>query len=116
MSANTNVEVGSVPSQSSTIPLGERFNGTYGNHGGDASTDPSLAEQGQNDEQGVIEQQLLPVDGGPAAWKLLFGAFVFEALLWGTFCTLTQLKCLGITCLNRIPTLIRCLPGLLLRQ
>lgn len=31
----------------------------------------------------VVIQQLLPVDGGPAAWKLLIAAFVFEALLWG---------------------------------
>ncbi|KAI1165166.1 major facilitator superfamily domain-containing protein [Nemania serpens] len=29
------------------------------------------------------EQTLAPVDGGPAAWKLLCAAFVFEALLWG---------------------------------
>ena len=26
---------------------------------------------------------LHPIDGGPAAWKLLWAAFVFEALLWG---------------------------------
>ncbi|KAI0189912.1 major facilitator superfamily domain-containing protein [Astrocystis sublimbata] len=29
------------------------------------------------------EQELAPVDGGAAAWKLLCAAFVFEALLWG---------------------------------
>ncbi|KAJ0417163.1 major facilitator superfamily domain-containing protein [Aspergillus carlsbadensis] len=29
------------------------------------------------------EQELAPVDGGPAAWKLLCAAFVFETLLWG---------------------------------
>ena len=34
------------------------------------------------EENGVI-QQLLPVDGGAAAWKVLTAAFVFEALLWG---------------------------------
>ena len=28
-------------------------------------------------------QQLDPVDGGPAAWKALIAAFIFEALLWG---------------------------------
>lgn len=27
---------------------------------------------------------LAPTDGGPAAWRLLVAAFVFEALLWGT--------------------------------
>lgn len=30
-----------------------------------------------------VEQQLAPVDGGFAAWRLLCAAFVFEALLWG---------------------------------
>ena len=28
---------------------------------------------------------LEPTDGGPAAWRLLFGAFLFEAVLWGKF-------------------------------
>jgi len=28
-------------------------------------------------------QGLAPTDGGPAAWRLLVAAFVFEALLWG---------------------------------
>lgn len=32
-----------------------------------------------------IGQQLPPVDGGFAAWRLLFAAFMFEACLWGTF-------------------------------
>lgn len=31
----------------------------------------------------VVIQQLLPADGGAAAWRLLIAAFVFEALLWG---------------------------------
>lgn len=31
-----------------------------------------------------IENDLAPTDRGPAAWKLLWTAFVFEALLWGT--------------------------------
>ncbi|KAL3458529.1 major facilitator superfamily domain-containing protein [Aspergillus heterothallicus] len=30
-----------------------------------------------------VEQELAPVDGGPAAWRLLCVAFVFETLLWG---------------------------------
>ena len=29
-------------------------------------------------------QELAPTDGGPAAWRLLVAAFVFEALLWGS--------------------------------
>ena len=33
------------------------------------------------------EQRLEPVDRGPAAWKLLCTAFVFEALLWGKIAT-----------------------------
>lgn len=32
----------------------------------------------------VLSQQLAPADSGPAAYKVLIGAFVFEALLWGT--------------------------------
>ena len=35
------------------------------------------------EEEGPLGHQLPPVDGGAAAWKVLFGAFVFEALLWG---------------------------------
>ena len=31
----------------------------------------------------VLSQQLAPADSGPAAYKVLIGAFVFEALLWG---------------------------------
>lgn len=31
------------------------------------------------------EQELLPVDGGAAAWRLLCAAFIFETLLWGKF-------------------------------
>lgn len=34
---------------------------------------------------GRAEQGLSPVDGGAAAWRLLCAAFMFEALLWGTF-------------------------------
>lgn len=30
-----------------------------------------------------MEQDLAPTDGGPAAWRLLCAAFMFEALLWG---------------------------------
>ncbi|TPX17724.1 uncharacterized protein E0L32_002825 [Thyridium curvatum] len=30
-----------------------------------------------------VEQELSPIDGGAAAWKLLCAAFVFETLLWG---------------------------------
>lgn len=30
-----------------------------------------------------LDQQLEPADGGAPAWKVLFAAFMFEALLWG---------------------------------
>ncbi|KAL9039683.1 MAG: hypothetical protein Q9180_002379 [Flavoplaca navasiana] len=32
--------------------------------------------------EGVV-QQLKPADGGIAAWKVLFAAFMFEAMMWG---------------------------------
>ncbi|OZJ02031.1 hypothetical protein BZG36_04945 [Bifiguratus adelaidae] len=32
---------------------------------------------------GGVSQQLKPADGGPAAWRLVWATFVFEALLWG---------------------------------
>src|SRR3954468_20834826 len=37
------------------------------------------------DVEDRVIQQLLPADGGPAAWRVLISAFVFEALLWGTY-------------------------------
>jgi hypothetical protein len=33
--------------------------------------------------QPQILQGLEPADGGASAWKLLLGAFSFEAILWG---------------------------------
>ncbi|KAI0425731.1 major facilitator superfamily domain-containing protein [Xylaria sp. FL1042] len=47
---------------------------------------PSLQPRGiEGDPMNSVraEQELAPVDGGPAAWKLLCAAFMFEALLWG---------------------------------
>jgi len=41
------------------------------------------AEQRQETSE-ATGQSLLPFDGGKAAWKLLFSAFLFEALFWGT--------------------------------
>jgi hypothetical protein len=44
-----------------------------------------------NIEEGEITiQQLKPADRGPDAWKLLITAFVFEALLWGTYFALNS--------------------------
>jgi hypothetical protein len=53
---------------------------------------PRLDEQqpGNNQIQDSINQPQLqniqglePADGGSSAWKLLLGAFSFEAILWG---------------------------------
>lgn len=41
------------------------------------------AEEEVLDINTSVEQSLAPVDGGLAAWRLLFAAFVFETLLWG---------------------------------
>lgn len=35
-------------------------------------------------EDAVNGQSLLPSDGGLAAWRMLIGAFIYEAILWGT--------------------------------
>ena len=51
---------------------------------GIGSTSDTEAELQAEDPERVY-QQLKPVDGGPAAWKLLIAAFVFEAILWGLF-------------------------------
>ena len=34
-------------------------------------------------QESQIRHGLEPADGGSSAWKLLFGAFSFEAILWG---------------------------------
>lgn len=48
------------------------------------SRDRAQREDGIGDDNAEHDQEpLSPVDGGRAAWKLLFAAYVFEALLWG---------------------------------
>jgi hypothetical protein len=44
---------------------------------------PSSGPCNTESESGITGQTLAPADGGPAAWRLLVAAFVFEALLWG---------------------------------
>jgi hypothetical protein len=44
---------------------------------------PSLRPWNTESESDTTGQALAPADGGPAAWRLLIAAFVFEALLWG---------------------------------
>lgn len=67
-------------------------------------------------DRGGTEQELAPVDGGLAAWKMLFAAFMFETLLWGeSRLYIAVVICMRlIEIINRIPPFIRCLPGILL--
>ncbi|GKU22979.1 unnamed protein product [Fusarium langsethiae] len=44
---------------------------------------PLLGSEVQRDSHSENEQQLAPVDGGIAAWRLLGAAFVLDTLLWG---------------------------------
>lgn len=39
--------------------------------------------EGESTDGGRARHELAPIDGGPAAWRLLCAAFMFEALLWG---------------------------------
>lgn len=63
--SSTELEIREEPS----FPQTEPFPNTYGN--------------GLLDENQGIDQQLQPADRGAAAWKVLFAAFMFEALFWG---------------------------------
>lgn len=57
-----------------------------------AEPTPSENVNGSNsasEADGIIAQQLLPTDKGLAAWKMLFVAFVFEAVLWGVWAETT---------------------------
>lgn len=58
------------------------------------------------------DQQLEPADSGPAAWRMLFAAFMFEGLLWGL---LSKINLLTITDRpkSRIPAFFWSLPELL---
>lgn len=46
-------------------------------------THRSAPPEGDREEAESLVQTLAPADGGAAAWKFLFSAFVVEALLWG---------------------------------
>ena len=78
-----------------------------------------ISNQNQTEDEGVASQ-LQPADHGSAAWKLLWGAFVFEALLWGERQS-TAHDLIVVTSLfanipwgQRLPALLRSLPRLLL--
>lgn len=70
-------------------------------------------EDGVNPHQPQILQGLEPADGGASAWKLLLGAFSFEAILWGK--TVLRLSIfISPNCHIRFRSLFWCLPKLLL--
>ncbi|KAF1739260.1 Monocarboxylate transporter 12 [Beauveria bassiana] len=49
-----------------------------------ARADPESGDDMLLDDTGSrVEQRLAPVDGGFAAWRLLWAAFMFEGCLWG---------------------------------
>jgi hypothetical protein len=64
----------------------------------------------------LIGQGLAPTDGGPAAWRLLVAAFVFEALLWGNRASRLWTKSI-VSSLHgfgyRLPFVLRSVPKLL---
>lgn len=51
----------------------------------DIRIDTSSQSSRPFDQENAVRQHLLPTDGGPAAWRVLIAAFVFEALLWGMY-------------------------------
>lgn len=44
---------------------------------------PLRCVEAESADERRTEQELAPVDGGSAAWRILGAAFVFETLLWG---------------------------------
>lgn len=48
-----------------------------------SSFSPPRDPENESTNGGLINHELAPIDGGLAAWRLLFAAFVFETLLWG---------------------------------
>lgn len=46
-----------------------------------------LPQEGNFEDTGETGQYLAPVDRGPAAWRLLIVAFIFEAFFWGNIST-----------------------------
>ena len=58
------------------------------------------------------EHQLAPIDGGIAAWKLLWAAFAYEALLWGW----SEYRIVKMILADqaRFSTVVWCIPRILL--
>jgi hypothetical protein len=76
-----------------TITLPEPVAATSASDRHEGATPPRQDVESDPSNSRRREQQLAPVDGGSAAWKLLFAAFMFETLLWGKVpSTRTQLN------------------------
>lgn len=58
-------------------------------------------------------QSLEPTDGGSSAWRLLFAAFVFEALLYGENLEISTLIQCRALIPGRLPFVLRSFPELL---
>ncbi|KAA8571582.1 hypothetical protein EYC84_001579 [Monilinia fructicola] len=68
----------------STIPVELQLWNDIDHEPSQAKGHPHVYAQSKDLESGnATDVELLPVDGGPAAWKLLIAAFIFEAILWG---------------------------------
>lgn len=81
----------------------------------DRASSPQDIEEEPTDRGGT-EQELAPVDGGLAAWKMLFAAFMFETFLWGEFRVYIPavIYMRLIVLITRFPLVFRCLPRILL--
>lgn len=60
-----------------------------------------------------VQQYLEPADRGPAAWRLLGAAFVFEALLWGKFFGINHRYC-NLLVVSRVSAFVWSISELLL--
>ena len=50
-----------------------------------ARSNTRLSTDLESDTDTITDSESEPTDHGAAAWKMLFGAFVMEAFLWGKF-------------------------------
>lgn len=86
--------------------------------------DPERTSQRPQDGEGDpwnvrrrAEQELAPVDGGTAAWRLLLAAFMFEALLWGRYIDIADQIGQRLTPIEyRLSPLVWCLSRILLQD
>ena len=62
----------------------------------------------------AVDYHLPQADGGPAAWRFLFAAFMVEAFLWGPW--RSHSRFMPLTSRHRLRTFLRCFPKLLLRE